>query len=878
MAIVREYDRQIGTPSADFGRRANAQDMGFAQGISDLAHGIGDASMILKRHEEDREISDAQLRVANLENELDTRQKEIQSTAQPGIATADQVRTDTTEAYTSLSGQYKTPKAQQYVKLHGANATGNRVKASRAFDMDLYVHDQSAKREALFDDSAKSAYADPSLFERSAERLTFDYKNKMGVFSTSGDPRVDLAMGERFKIGMTKMAWSAAVGSVDKDPVIRGQVASMAPSGASALIASVMKTEGGFVANDNNKGATNRGINGLANGLTEEQTKNLTKEGAEAIYKKNYWDKFGIEQLNPTVQAVVFDGVVNHRVDFAKQLVEAAKGGATAAQLGQMRKDEYNRLAENPDNQKYLKSWMGRVDKTVGEVAPVADYAPPKELTGAPWWPHLTVDQQHNLTKQAQERQRKENVIADHALKQTIEDQKSEFASLGKVSSNELPATAFRDAVQYADYKNFYQTSKTVEAVIDQPVSTQQLMVESMKPQQGLEPGLYRLQNDRYQQAVNMINSANNKREEDQVGVAIIRGFSAQNPIVPIQDFSADKIAEAMAVRYPQSEAVREAGSLRTHKPLGNNEAANLAQYFKQLPPDQKSDYISKLAKAGTAQQFNDLAEQVWKDENAVLGVAKLAVIPESRSQNGSTPQRTSQMMMAGYEILSLKEKGDGAKDNKGFSGILPNAESIRVAVGTHLAGQKLSEDVVRRMSDAVRAHYVGSMVSGGVSGSLEITGDKATKENKAALVNSIKTVIGEPASVGSSKVLKPWGMSNVEFTELVKAEGEKQGYGSKYYGLQPIDGANQKYAILVDGMVQYRDGKVVEIDMNEAKKTIASKESYNREMKRNEEFSKEMRTQRQASERLAVDVMKPSPVTSQDIYAPVYSALGINK
>lgn len=57
MAIVREYDRQIGTPSADFGRRANAQDMGFAQGISDLAHGIGDASMILKRHEEDREIS-----------------------------------------------------------------------------------------------------------------------------------------------------------------------------------------------------------------------------------------------------------------------------------------------------------------------------------------------------------------------------------------------------------------------------------------------------------------------------------------------------------------------------------------------------------------------------------------------------------------------------------------------------------------------------------------------------------------------------------------------------------------------------------------------------------------------------------------------------
>lgn len=143
--------------------------------------------------------------------------------------------------------------------------------------------------------------------------------------------------------------------------------------GFDSAINTVLKNEGGYVPIDGSSQAPAiYGINQKWHPEAYAQAKQLSDtQGAEAgqkyaaeFYKKEYWDKYNIGSLPPEDQTIVMDGVVNHTSGFANQLVNAAKNGAKPEDLIQMRKDEYQRLAEsNPD--KYagsLQGWNSRLD------------------------------------------------------------------------------------------------------------------------------------------------------------------------------------------------------------------------------------------------------------------------------------------------------------------------------------------------------------------------------------------------------------------------------------------------------------------------------------------------------------------------------------
>lgn len=136
--------------------------------------------------------------------------------------------------------------------------------------------------------------------------------------------------------------------------------------GFDTIIGPLLAREGGKNPNDAGKGLTNRGINISAHPGVD--VANLTEAGAKEIYKRDYWDANKIGELRPEVQALVFDGVVNHGTEFKTKLVAAARGGASVEQLAQMRKEEYSRLATaNPAKfGKYLASWNARVEETAG--------------------------------------------------------------------------------------------------------------------------------------------------------------------------------------------------------------------------------------------------------------------------------------------------------------------------------------------------------------------------------------------------------------------------------------------------------------------------------------------------------------------------------
>lgn len=132
-------------------------------------------------------------------------------------------------------------------------------------------------------------------------------------------------------------------------------------SGFDAAIAPLLKREGGYVDDPADSGGeTKFGISKKA--FPNLDIASLTEEDARNIYRKEYWDKVGADQLPPEAQTLVFDAAVNHGVAWAKRTWEEV-GGDPAA-FWARRKEHYDRLAESrPKDKKFHRGWMNRLEE-----------------------------------------------------------------------------------------------------------------------------------------------------------------------------------------------------------------------------------------------------------------------------------------------------------------------------------------------------------------------------------------------------------------------------------------------------------------------------------------------------------------------------------
>lgn len=98
--------------------------------------------------------------------------------------------------------------------------------------------------------------------------------------------------------------------------------------------------------------------------ILENQGQDAAKKYIRDFHQEQIVEKNGIDKLPANVQDIVADGVANHWSGFQKDLIQAAKNGASPQQLIDMRRNEYQRLAdENPA--KYggnLAAWNNRLD------------------------------------------------------------------------------------------------------------------------------------------------------------------------------------------------------------------------------------------------------------------------------------------------------------------------------------------------------------------------------------------------------------------------------------------------------------------------------------------------------------------------------------
>jgi lysozyme family protein len=139
----------------------------------------------------------------------------------------------------------------------------------------------------------------------------------------------------------------------------------------------ILMLEGGYVADDAGAGPTKYGINGRANGLTDDQVANLTQAEALEIYRTRYWDAVGIDNLPPAARMIAFDAAVNQGQGAARTMIRAATNADGSFDIDRfvaLRRERYEatissgRFAEMPQEERdmYMRSWQGRMARITG--------------------------------------------------------------------------------------------------------------------------------------------------------------------------------------------------------------------------------------------------------------------------------------------------------------------------------------------------------------------------------------------------------------------------------------------------------------------------------------------------------------------------------
>lgn len=121
----------------------------------------------------------------------------------------------------------------------------------------------------------------------------------------------------------------------------------------------IFKWEGGYSNDPSDPGGeTNFGISKRA--YPNLDIRNLTKQQAQEIYQRDYWNAISGDTLNPSLAAAALDTAVNMGVTRAKQFLSQTNDWK---QFIQLRKDFYTNLVKRkPALGKYLNGWLNRVN------------------------------------------------------------------------------------------------------------------------------------------------------------------------------------------------------------------------------------------------------------------------------------------------------------------------------------------------------------------------------------------------------------------------------------------------------------------------------------------------------------------------------------
>jgi|TARA_B100000315_G_scaffold163006_1_gene151462 lysozyme family protein len=195
----------------------------------------------------------------------------------------------------------------------------------------------------------------------------------------------DVSIEALHNLSVTGDDVAKALGHMDEDGefITEVQQEKQEMSKFDEIIEGVLKHEGGYVNDPTDLGGeTNYGI--TKRFYPDVDIKNLTKEGAKEIYKKDYWDKNKVDDLPDDLKHIYFDMCVNQGRGTAVKVLQRAingKGGKIAVDGGfgpgtkgalakykpsveRVRcyrlKHYYDLVNKKPEQEKFLFGWYRR--------------------------------------------------------------------------------------------------------------------------------------------------------------------------------------------------------------------------------------------------------------------------------------------------------------------------------------------------------------------------------------------------------------------------------------------------------------------------------------------------------------------------------------
>lgn len=757
---------------------AGMQNFGTA-GTNFAAQELG----LMRKKEDDDAIAGVGKTMSDASLHWDEYLKKSQETAKDGAPgyTGRTVAEFDKYAQETLAG-ISNPKALTYAKAH-LNALRTQVGSqSLSFEARAGVADRDTKLEEAFQNYGRLVAADSSKYESSRLAL------QTMIANLGYDP---VTRADRSKRYLERLGELGLTGENERNPAgVKSTLSRTYGGDFSHSLDFTLRAEGGLNPSDTNGTPTNFGINQAAH--PEVDVKTLTKEQAGAIYKKDYWDKIGGDQLaqkNPALATIAFDTAVIAGVGRAKDLL--AQSGGDPSKFMDLREAYLNKLkSDDPQKfDKYTKAWSTRNANLRAEIG----------TTSAPTSPivsrmaqDVNVERLPVFISAAQTEENRQQATYRAGLATTEGDHITAYmngAPVQKPLSEQEYVKAYgpvEGPQRFANYQQIAQLGTDMNAL---KLQTPEQMAETAKKYEpdSIKPG-YELATKRYETILKAIDSVNAQRNADPMAYAQVNKVGGAKPLNfnDQADFGAElNRRQGVAATMQQTYGA-------PYSMLTKAEATTLNQGFQRMTTQQRLGYLNSIrTSVNDPVAYRSIMSQIAPD-SPVTAMAGM-ILQKQNPNIVSKPTQVGPVTMGSWEVYTQQDvagimlegeallnpnKLDKSENGKGKTFPMPEDKDMRPQF-TNVVGKAFSADPdgANFAYQAVKAYYAGKASrDGDISGTLD----------SARMKEAVNAVIGGVTDInGKGEVVRPWGMSEERFTNGAKAAFDKAIEANGYKGTQ---------------------------------------------------------------------------------------------
>lgn len=676
-------------------------------------------------------------------------------------------------ANTTLAG-ITNQKARQWAQSHFNSLRTNVGQRAITMEAQAGVAARDDNVETTYQNLARIAAQDPSQYEIGRQIL-------MSAIANAGyDPQTRVA---RAKSYLSRYGEQALTGEIERNPTPVKSTLERAYTGSFGSASEfVLKQEGGYNANDAGKGPTNFGINSAANPGVD--VKNLTRDGAKAIYKSKYWDAIGGDQLNeqnPALALVAFDTAVNMGAPTAKKLL--AEAGGDVNKLLALREQRYADIIKNdPSKAQYKNVWAKRMSDLRAEVDATSGPAAPIITKMAA---DINVDRLPVFISSANTEANRQMGVYRSQLQTTEGDHIAMYMN-GQPPQKPLTEGDYvkaygplEGAQRFANYNQIAVMGSDINALKLQTPEQMAMVAERYKPD-STKPG-FELANKRYETMLKAIDQVNQTRQADPMAFAQATKIGDAKPL-NFNDqaaFGAELnkrigVAQTMQQTYGTPYAL-----------LTKAEASTLNTGFQNMTTQQRLGYLNTIRTSVTdPTAYRAIMQQVAPDSpvtamaGMILSKQNPVVVRNIFSADQVFQQKDVAGVMLEGEALLNPNKADRAENGKGKTFPMPKEEDMRTQF-TNVVGKAFASDPngANFAYQAVKAYYAGQSAR---------VGDLSGNIDSGRMKDAITAVIGGVSDVnGKGEVVRPWGMSEDRFMNGAKAAFDTAIAAAGYKGTQ---------------------------------------------------------------------------------------------